>query len=56
MALVIYNVTGVYLQLSNIKSFGDIFRDPEGGLVFVITCINVASYFIIALVHLPTHC
>jgi cellulose synthase/poly-beta-1,6-N-acetylglucosamine synthase-like glycosyltransferase len=55
MALVIYNVTGVYLELDK-KSFTDIFNSPESGLVFVITCMNILSYLVIALVHLPTHC
>jgi len=46
----------VYLQLNTIENVHAVFRDPESALVFVITCINVSSYFIIALVHLPTHC
>lgn len=56
MALVIYNVTGVYLQLGSVTSIGQLFVDPESALVFVITCINIASYLVIAIIHLPTHC
>jgi len=55
MALVIYNVLGVYLEINTLTGLGDIFSTTEGALVFVITCINVASYLIIALIHLPTH-
>lgn len=55
MALVIYNVLGVYLEINSITGLTDIFGTAEGALVFVITCVNVASYILIALVHLPTH-
>ena len=55
MALVIYNVLGVYLEIDTITGLEDIFSSTEGALVFIITCINIASYLIIALVHLPTH-
>ena len=56
LGLVIYNVTRVYLQINNINGLGDVFSTAEDSLVFIITCINVASYFVIALIHLPSHC
>lgn len=56
LALVIYNVIGVYLQVDELGSFETIFATSETALVFIITCINVAAYIIIAVIHLPTHC
>lgn len=56
IGLVIYNVVEVYLQLNRINSISDLFIDAETALVFVITCLNIAAYIIIALIHLPTHC
>jgi chitin synthase len=55
LGLVIYNVLGVYLEINTITGIGQIFSNAESALVFVITCINVASYVVIALVNLPTH-
>ena len=43
LALVIYNVVGVYLQIDELGSFYGIFDSSETALVFIITCINVAS-------------
>ena len=56
LALVIYNVLGVYLQIEDLNQFVDIFMDSENTLVLIITSINVLAYVIIALIHLPTHC
>ena len=56
LALVIYNVVGVYLQIDELGSFYGIFDSSETALVFIITCINVVAYIIIAIIHLPTHC
>lgn len=56
LALVIFNVLGVYLQIDQVSSFGDLFKDSETVLVLVITSINVLGYIVIALIHLPTHC
>lgn len=34
----------------------NIFDSSETAMVFVITCINVFAYIVIAILHLPTHC
>ena len=56
LGLVIYNVTGVYLQINELGSFYSIFDTFETAMVFTITCINVFAYIVIAIIHLPTHC
>lgn len=56
LALVIYNVVGVYLQIEELGSFASIFASSETAMVFIITSINVFAYVVIAILHLPTHC
>lgn len=51
----IYNIVGVYFQLSALTNFLDLFKDSETTMVFIITSINVFAFIIIAIIHMPTH-
>lgn len=55
MGLVVYNVVWVYVGVEEMSSFASVFDSFESALVFVITCLNILVYVLIAGVHLFTH-
>lgn len=55
MFLVIYNVVGVYLEVGFMDSFGSVFDQFETAMVFLITCLNILVYILMAAAHVCTH-
>lgn len=55
MFLVIYNVVGVYLEVGFMDSFMSVFDQFETAMVFLITCLNIIVYLLMAAAHICTH-
>ena len=55
MFLVMYNVVGVYLEVGFMDSFGSVFDQFETAMVFLITCLNILVYLLMAAAHVCTH-